>query len=55
MSNTLTKADIVDAVYEDIDRPRSECKKMLATTPQISQFISGVISIGLYWPLAGTR
>lgn len=31
MSNTLTKADIVEAVYEDIDRPRSECKMIVET------------------------
>jgi integration host factor subunit alpha len=29
MSNTLTKADIVDAVYENIDRLRPECKKIV--------------------------
>ncbi len=31
MTNTLTKADIVEAVYEDIDRPRHECKKIVET------------------------
>ena len=29
MSNTLTKADIVDAVYEDIDRNRNEVKTIV--------------------------
>ncbi len=29
MNTTLTKADLVDAAYEAVDRPRHECKKIL--------------------------
>lgn len=29
MSNTLTKADIVDAIHETTDRPRAEVQKIM--------------------------